>query len=84
MAEQSSQISFMEEVLGLLDSNGEDGGAEDPLFPGSDEALDLFISGLYSCGTLRTNRKGFPVALKSASKRGVNKRGKGKTDSRVF
>ena len=41
MAGPSSRTRFTEdEVLGLLDSDGEDGGIDEPLFPGSDEELD--------------------------------------------
>ena len=50
----------------------------DNFFSSVDLALDLFRSGLYSCVTLRINHKGFLVALKSASKKGLNKRGKSK------
>ena len=51
----------------------------DNFFASVDLALDLFISGLYSCGTLRTNRKGFPSALKLAAKKGLKERGASKS-----
>lgn len=51
----------------------------DNYFSSVDLALDLFRSKLYSCGTLRTNRKGFPVALKAVAKKGLKKRGKSKS-----
>ena len=41
MAGPSSRTHFTEEeVLGLLDSDGEDGGGDEPLLPGSDEEPD--------------------------------------------
>lgn len=46
-------------------------------FASVDLALDLFRSGLHSCGTLRTNRKGFPVAFEVCQRR-VSTRGKSK------
>ena len=39
-------------------------------FSSVDLLLDLFRNGLYGCGTLRTNRKGFPPQLKTAAKKG--------------
>lgn len=39
MAERSSWIYFTEEVVSLLDLDGEDGGAQDTFFPGRDEEL---------------------------------------------
>lgn len=39
MAERSSWIYFTEEVVSLLNLDGEDGGAQDTFFPGRDEEL---------------------------------------------
>lgn len=36
----------------------------DNFFSSVNLSLDLLRKGLYSCGTLRSNRKGFPVVLK--------------------
>ena len=44
-----------------------------------DLALDLVRVGLYSCGTLRSNYKGFPKQLKQFVKKGLLKRGQSKT-----
>ena len=42
MATSSSRTRFSgEEVLALLDADGEDGGMEDTFFPGSDEEFGL-------------------------------------------
>ena len=35
--------------------------------------------GLYGCGTMRRNRKGFPQSLKKISKQGMKERGASKT-----
>ena len=51
----------------------------DNFFSSADLFLDLFRAGLYSCGTLRTNRKGFPEALKVPAKKGFKERGESKT-----
>ena len=42
-------------------------------------ALDLLRKGLYSCATLRSNRKGFPEGLKKHLKKGLENRGDSKT-----
>ena len=47
----------------------------DNFFSSVDLMLDLYRSGLYSCGTLRTNRKGFPEALKKIANKGFKERG---------
>ena len=44
--------------------------------------LDLFRDGLYACGTLRLNRKGFPAELKTPAKKGLKERGDSKTYQR--
>ena len=42
MAEMLSRVRYMgDEVLGLLDSDGEDGWMEDTFFPGSDEKFGI-------------------------------------------
>ena len=41
--------------------------------------IDLFKQGLYGCGTVRTNRKGFPEELKTLAKKGLGERGRSKT-----
>ena len=51
----------------------------DNYFSSVDLLLDLFRNGLYECGTLRTNRKGFPPQLKTAAKKGFKERGDSKT-----
>ena len=43
-----------------------------------DLALDLLQNGLYSCGTLRSNRKGFPTELKKHLRKGLDNRGDSK------
>ena len=51
----------------------------DNYFSSVDLLLDLQRDGLYACGTLRSNRKGFPPQLKPLVKKGFKNRG----DSRV-
>ena len=51
----------------------------DNFFSSVDLALDLLRPGLYSCGTLRSNRKGFPALLKPVVKKGLQTRGSSKT-----
>lgn len=51
----------------------------DNFFSSVDLALDLLRAGLYSCGTLRSNRKGFPALLKPVVKKGLHTRGSSKT-----
>ena len=48
-------------------------------FSSVDLALDLVRVGLYSCGTLRSNHKGFPKQLKQFIKKDLPKRGQSKT-----
>ena len=50
----------------------------DNFFSSVDLALDLLRAGLYSCGTLRSNCKGFPALLKLVVK-GLDTRGSSKT-----
>ena len=50
----------------------------DNYFSGVD-LLDLFRAGLYACGTLRLNQKGFPSELKTPAKKGLKERGDSKT-----
>lgn len=40
-----------------------------------DFLLDLFCVGLYGCGTLHSNRRGFPAVLKPHVKKGFRDRG---------
>ena len=47
----------------------------DNYFAGIDLLLDLHQLGLYSCGTLRSNRAGFPKDLKPLLKKGLKERG---------
>lgn len=51
----------------------------DNYFSSVDLLLNLQCSGLYGCGTLRSNRKGFPPQLKQPAKKGFKKRGESKT-----
>ena len=51
----------------------------DNYFASVDLALDLLRSGLYNCGTLRSNRKRFPKRLNGAVKNGLENRGDSKT-----
>ena len=51
----------------------------DNYFTSVDLALDLHRSGLYSCATLRSNRKGFPLELKEPAAKGLKERGDSKT-----
>ena len=54
----------------------------DNFFSSVDLLLDLFRAGLYSCGTLRANRRGFPDALRVPAKKGLRDRGDSKTYQR--
>ena len=47
----------------------------DIFFSSVELLLDLLPVGLYGCGTLRTNRKGFPAKLKPCVKKGLAVRG---------
>lgn len=47
----------------------------DNFFSSVDLLLDLLKVGLYGCGTLRSNRKGFPEDLKPLLKKGLGERG---------
>ena len=47
----------------------------DNYFSSVDLLLSLSRCGLYGCGTLRSNRKGFPDQLKSKVKKGLKERG---------
>ena len=51
----------------------------DNFFSSVDLLLNLFRDGLYGCGTLRANRKGFPPELKPLLKKGLKERGESKT-----
>ena len=51
----------------------------DNFFSSVDLLLDLFRVGLYGCGTLRSNRRGFPEVLKPHVKKGFRDRGESKT-----
>ena len=51
----------------------------DNYFSGVDLLLGLLRNGLYGCGTLRANRKGFPPQLKETVKKGFKERGESKT-----
>ena len=51
----------------------------DNFFSSMDFALDLLRARLYSCGTLRSNRKGFPTLLKPLVKKELHTRGSSKT-----
>ena len=50
----------------------------DNFFSSVDLLCDLYSMGLYGCGTLRSNRKGFPDDLKSFVKKGLPNRGDSK------
>ena len=47
----------------------------DNYFSSIDLLLDLYKMGLYGCGTLRSNRKGFPADIKPFVKKGLSNRG---------
>ena len=51
----------------------------DNYFSRVDLLLDLFRLGLYGCGTLRSDRKGFPPSLKQPAKKGYKERGESET-----
>ena len=51
----------------------------DNYFSSVDLLLDLHREGLYGCGTLRANRKGFPPQLKPHVKKGFKERGESRT-----
>ena len=51
----------------------------DNFFSGIDLLIDLHRLGLYGCGTLRSNRKGFPSDLKPFVKKGLHNRGDSET-----
>ena len=51
----------------------------DNFFSSIDLFLDLLRAGLYSCGTMRTNRRGFPSELKEPAKKGFKERGQSRT-----
>ena len=51
----------------------------DNSFIGVGLLLDLHESGLYGCGTIRTNRKGFPQQLNPIIKKGMKEWGERKT-----
>ena len=51
----------------------------DNYFSSVDLLLDLFRAGLYACGTLRTNRKGFPSQLKTPAQKELKEWGESKT-----
>ena len=44
--------------------------------------LDLLKFGLYACGTMRADRRGFPEKLKSVAKKGFKERGESQTYQR--
>ena len=51
----------------------------DNYFSSVDLLVHLLQNGLYGCGTLRSNRKGFPPQLKEPLKKGLKERGESKT-----
>ena len=51
----------------------------DNFFTSIDLLVELERSNLYGCGTMRTNRKGFPADLKPVVKKGLKERGDYKT-----
>ena len=50
----------------------------DNFFASIELLIDILKLGLYGCGTVRTNRKGFPDELKTLAKEGLGERGKSK------
>ena len=51
----------------------------DNYFASVDLALNLHRAGIYSCATLRSNRKGFPLELNGPAAKGFEERGNSKT-----
>ena len=47
----------------------------DNVFTGVDLLLNLLRHGTYGCGTIRSNRRGFPSSLKPFVKKGLPNRG---------
>lgn len=50
----------------------------DNFFASIELLIDLLNQGLYGCGTVRTNRKGFPKTLQTLAKEGLGERGRSK------
>ena len=51
----------------------------DNFFTSPSLLIELAKVGLYGCGTVNTNRKGFPQALRETAKKGMKERGESKT-----
>ena len=51
----------------------------DNFFASIELLIGHLTQGLYGCGTVRTNRKGFPKTLKTLAKEGLGERGRSKT-----